>query len=175
MRTIHFYEDDFGRCEILSLTAQKQCLEQMKQICGFDEEHRTPYGFTDVYVIDHSKMQPLSSLGLTQERIADALAFLPPFDQIISHSCYFPGIEMQARGTKQIALFWQADPAGLIKDLWLKPCWTRGESDQQLLERILKTLGALAPVLLADWERLCCVDLTQEEALDRYLQIVLNE
>lgn len=178
MRTVYFHEDDYGQCEVLPLADWGWCAGQMERSIGFAEEHRTPYGFTDVYRIDHSEMLPLGSLGLTPERLERVLSFLPPFDRVES------GYATERREVRNVwargmhdrmAVYGSIDDAGTVKNLWLASFGDLGEADRQLLGETLRALGTVAPVLLADWGRSCCVDLTRNESVDRYLQVLQEE
>ena len=170
MRTAYFHEDDYCQCEVLPLAAKAYCLHEMGEINDFSEEHREEAFFTDIYLRGDSP-QTLGELNLRSEQFAAVLDFLPAFDRVeTGYSSYREECKNTcARGlSNELAVFWNIDGEGFVKALWLVICLNYENFDT--VRRIYTALGSLAPLLLADWNRTACVDLTDPAAIEKYLQ-----
>lgn len=173
MREIYFHEDDYCQAELLPLTAKNFCLKQIGVINDFAEEHTGGAGFTDIYVSENSP-HSLEELKIFPEKIAETLDFLPEFDKVKSE--YLEWIPDSApafaRGIdNDTAVFWEKDENGIISAMWLGIYVVSENRD--IWHRILIQLGKLG-LILADWCAGMCVDLTNPEEIENYLNTIKN-
>ncbi len=170
-RTVYFHEDDYCQIEILPLSAKKFCLKQIGEIFGFAEKHTEEYGFSDIYIRNENS-HSIREVGISHEKIAEILDFLPEFDEVTSE--YLQWIEdskpVFSRGIdNDTAVFWEKDENNIISAMWLGGMYIVPENCH-IWRKILTVLGNTAPLMLADWNAGICIDLTNAEEIENYIR-----
>lgn len=175
MRIIYFHEDDYLQLEILPLAAKSFCLWQIGEIDAFAQAHRVGAFYSDVYQREKADCAT-KDLKLCAAQLSAALSFLPAFDRVeTGYGAYREECGATfARGICQdMAVFWETGENGYVENIWLELCMDSGQ--KELTCRMLTVLGTLAPLLLADWGRGECVDLTSAGEIERYWDISQQE
>lgn len=174
-RKAFYHEDFYGQWEILPLTAKHFCLKQMSDINDFSQEHQAENGsFTDVFLREDSP-HGIEELGMHQEQLHKALAFLPPYDAVeTGYGDY--RIEPKAtfgRGNgREQNVFWSVNESCVVNAIWLDMDIVPELVD--IWRNILMALGKMAPVMLADWGLGLCADLTDTTDIDAYIKEKLD-
>ncbi|MDE6785374.1 MAG: hypothetical protein K2J26_08410 [Ruminococcus sp.] len=173
-RTVYFHEDDYCQTEILPLAAKKFCLKQIGEIDEFAVRHSEGIGFSDMYVRDESP-HSISEAGISQEKIAEVLDFLPEFDEVDSEYMHYIGDSQLvfARGIdNHMAVFWEKDENGIISAMWFGIYVIPENRD--IWCKTLIALGSIAPLLLVDWCAGICVDLADVKEIENYINEIEN-
>lgn len=173
-RTVYFHEDDYCQVEILPLAAKKFCLKQIGEIDEFAGRHSEGIGFSDIYVRDESP-HLIGEAGISQEKIAEVLDFLPEFDEVDSEYLHYTEDSQLvfARGIdNDTAVFWEKEENGIISAMWLGIYVIPENRD--IWCRTLTALGSIAPLLLVDWCAGICVDLADIKEIENYINEIKN-
>lgn len=170
-RIAFFHEDDYCQREILPLTAKNFCLRQMSEIDDFSQEHQSGDGsFSDIFMRENSH-HGIEELGLQSEQLNAALSFLSPYDLVeTGYSSYREVSEAtygRGNGYEQ-NVFWSVNELGVVNAIWLDI--EIAPITMDLWRKVLISLGKIAPVLLADWNCILCVDLTNPSDIEEYIK-----
>ncbi|MCQ4087388.1 hypothetical protein [Saccharibacillus sp. JS10] len=176
-RELFVHEDDEGMIELV-LPEQRDFIQQeLNELSGFAETHRTDQGYTDIYV-RKSNPEGLSSLGIKMTDIHQAIAdFAPPYDKVITgygstYRVEYP--DMQAFGPDEETVLFCEHRGGMLYKAWLIFEFNDPKRYAWSL-KLLRKLGEMAPFLLVDWIMETSVDLQDDPALQHYLRQYVEE
>jgi hypothetical protein len=160
-RTAFFHEDDYGQIEVVPLSTLEHCLRQAGGIQEFSEQHRTEFGWTDVYVRTEPEIT-LRSLGLRLKDVRNCLTpILSEYDRVETgtFSDAQPCKQVAAFGNKDTnTIFVAYDPEGAVNAIWCS---------EPLKE--LTLLPQAEALLLADWGWSFFCPLSDLSRLEEYL------
>lgn len=174
MRSIFFHEDDFCQIEVLPVSNEQNCLEELGQLEEFSTAHRSPdgMGWTAVYERMDAAI-PTIGLGLDMARCSDRLAAsLEPFEEVLTGygSTQTRCLRTRAFGIgPACAIFVQSTQSGLVEHVWLG---LHGPSsiEQERLLGALSALDDLGPFILVDWGWGRLYRLSDKEGMAVYLE-----
>ncbi len=176
-RVLFFHEDDYAMLELMPANRQEAVETEMEQIRVFGDEHRTESGYTDLYV-RQSDPRELAELRIPLAEVKEAVcSFAAPYDKVITGygSSYRVECEgIRAFGPNEETALLCEHKEGLIHKAWLlldigdrvQYAWTL---------KLLRTLGRIDPLILADLTWGMSIDLRDEEAVKRYLDEYLEK
>lgn len=176
-RVLFFHEDDYAMLELMPANRQEAVEAEMEQIRVFGDEHRTEGGYTDLYV-RQSDPRELAGLRISLAEVEEAVcSFASPYDKVITGygSSYRVECErIRAFGPNEETVLLCEHENGLIHKAWmLLEIGDRAQYEWVL--KLLRTLGEIAPLMLADLTWGIRVDLRDEEAVRRYLDEYLEK
>ena len=169
MREAYFHEDDYCQTELLPIANLQHCRDQLGEIESFSAQHKSEFGWTDMYVRPDAP-QTLADCRITLIELQRVLGqFLPTFDRVMTgYSTYKkPCQNTIAFGADTNLILFAAHDGEFIITLWLT-IFGLSEHDAELASRVLKQMSQWR-LLLVDWSMSALVALNETDAVERYL------
>ena len=169
MREAYFHEDDYCQTELLPIANHKHCRDQLGEIESFSAQHKTEFGWTDMYVRPNAP-QTLADTRIARMELQRVLEpFLPKFDRVMTgYSTYKePCQNTIAFGADTNLILFAAHDGEFITALWLT-IYGLSKQDTELASRMFQKMSQWG-LLLVDWSMSALVALDDTDAVGKYL------
>ena len=169
MRETYFHEDDYCQIELILEANWDFCVKQSSDIDAFSAEHRTEFGWTDMYARGENPHR-LIKLQMSISELTTALSpVLPQFDRVITgYSSYTETCQHTVAFGRNHAVVFYAESSEdeIVSAIWLALDTTTREEKQDAILG-LQALSAW-PLILADWGWTTMIRSSDTAALDGY-------
>ena len=169
--TVYLWEDDYYQIEIIPEENLESIEKQTDTISDFSNEHRTAYGFTDVYVrtenpvLTKSKHIAVDDLELVF--IAAGQVRAPDIRFQSGEIVNFNSGQTRAFGTKSFAIFYDFKEKN-IENIWLSTNFIKDPVELEKAVITLTSLGKKFRLILVDWNSFEIVDLKDSGQVRAY-------
>jgi hypothetical protein len=172
LESLFIHEDDWGMISIVPVENADQVLSVTAEVRAFAERHRTPggIGWTDIYVLPEEEF-PLSARAIPTTELQELFGFLVPVGELVTgYGTYREPLAwaFAFMGGPYSAIFGLA-PQGIVRELHFTGHRPDLDLDTDRLANALHAWGSRHRLILVDWWLSFSIDLTDLEALRRYL------
>ena len=172
MAAIYLHEDEFGQIELLPLSLWQYCVDEMKEIDGFAEAHKTDFGWSKIYLREEPP-KSLSDFSISLSDFRDCVEkTLAPYSKVTTgYSSYQETCDNTfAWGIpdKSLDIFCYLTPENNIVEISL----VFGCLNETTLQNALTTFSNLPrsqELILADWKWGHLLRISDEQKLQEYL------
>lgn len=172
----YLHEDEWGMIAVMPAENMARAGEVAQEAAEFGEAHRAEggVGWTDMYVIPEEE-HPIAEKGIRLEELRGLIeGRLAEADKVESgYSSYREAVERAfafGEADGDVGAFYGNVGEGVILGLYLLRPDEENEEAVGVVEEMLRALGERYGLMLADWWQDVAVDLTDREAVGRYLR-----